>query len=294
MDKNSLIKIIDGLNSQGYLFQQRCVHEVENISPSRGWKVNVEEYPVAIHQRETEIDFILHNQSYRTYGIVECKRAHPDYLIWVFIDVKKDLGTFQATRLVVREIREGRLVYKNGIPTTIRPQSEAINITLDNDSIVTASYGLEIFTRPDKDKKPARPATIDDACYQVFKGLGGFVFEQAEQLNKFAELVNWVYVPIVITTADLYTVEYNISDVDLKTGSISIDKINESGETKKVPWVILNYGVKESIEITTIDETYHGSNASDIKRKYKSKDVLIINSLNIRPFFSKLSLETKF
>ena len=288
MDKNTLIKTIDGLNSQGYLFQQRCVHEVKNIDPSIGWKVNVKEYPVAIYEKETEIDFILHNQSYRTYAIVECKRAHPNYLIWVFTDVEKNFKTFQATHLVIREIREGRHVYRNGQPTHLRPQSVAINISLKEDSVGIASYGLEIFTKEYKNKKPARPDTISDACYQVFMGLGGFVLEQQRQLEKFPDLVDWIYIPIVITTANLYIVEYSVSDIGLETGSVSIDDINKSGRIKKVPWVILSYGVKESTQITTVDETYHGRDVRDIKEKYKSKDLFIVNSLNIQSFLSKL------
>jgi len=288
MEKNILAKIIDGLNSQGYLFQQRCLHEVKNIDSFLEWKVNVEEYPVAIYEKETEIDFVLHNQSYRTYVIVECKRAHPDYLMWVFQDVKKNSTRFQATRLVIREIREGRLVYKNNQPSRVKPQSEAINISLENDSIRIASYGLEIFNKETRGKKRARPDTINDACYQVFKGLGGFVFEQCKQLKKLPDLVDCVYIPLIITTADLYTVEYNISNVDLNTGSISVDDINKNDGIKKVPWVILNYGVKESIQITTIGETYHGRDASHIKEKYKSKDIFIVNSLNIQSFLSKL------
>jgi len=82
--------------------------------------------------------------------------------------------------------------------------------------------------------------------------------------------------------------------MNLETGSISIDETNKRGEIKKVHWLILNYKVKESIKITTIDETYHGRNARDSQEKYKSKGILVVNSLNIRPFFSKLRPGTKF
>ncbi len=283
MEANTIQKIIDGLNSQGYLFQQRCIHEIENIQRSAyGWLVAVENHPIAIHEKDTEIDFVLSTGNRHAHIIVECKRANPEYLTWAF--TKTETKQFLATTIDIPTTN-------SGIPSeTLRPESRPMTITFNNREPQFASYGLEILTKQTKGKvKPSNTKTINDACYQVLMGLGGFVFEQMEQMRKYTEGGSYGYIPMIITTAKLYLVNYCVSDINLEEGKIATDKT----KTEIVNWLVLSYGVPESIRLTDIKEkqSYAGSDPRVIKEKFRTKDIFIVNSSHIKEFLSEFDVK---
>ncbi len=78
--------LFNAVNEQGYLFSEACA---DLLSKRRtGWEVATQEYPVTLAAEDTRIDIVLRSTEHKgaedLYGIVECKRADPHYVCWLF------------------------------------------------------------------------------------------------------------------------------------------------------------------------------------------------------------------
>ena len=124
------------------------------------------------------------------------------------------------------------------------------------------------------------------------KGVGGFAQEQSDQRTKSRALFKTFFVPVVVTTAELYVAYYEIKDIDLATGKVSKDKVlfGPKGQpAEEVDWVLVDYGVGENVAPKLIPEGYHGVDPSELQ-KYKTRSIFVVNSKSLVLFFSKLHL----
>jgi len=60
--------LYEGLNQPGFLFQDLCVHIIENQWRDIGWRIEAKEYPVSSSARDTRIDIIL--RDYRVNSVI--------------------------------------------------------------------------------------------------------------------------------------------------------------------------------------------------------------------------------
>ena len=75
--------LFNGLNEQGFLFQEGCAKELPKSQSHTGWVNPVLDYSVNLPDgTNRRVDILLSRPEYRgqeAYAIIECKRAHPDY-----------------------------------------------------------------------------------------------------------------------------------------------------------------------------------------------------------------------
>ena len=84
--------LLEALNTQGYIFQEKCSTSLREARAKGDieWNVYVEEYPTSFYGEDTRVDLILekgYHTSDKNYGrflIVECKKPDPRYPAWVF------------------------------------------------------------------------------------------------------------------------------------------------------------------------------------------------------------------
>jgi hypothetical protein len=79
--------LFNALNEQGYLFQEACKYALEKKEQSTGWEVKAYEYPVSLTGEDTKVDIVLRAKRQsppELYALVECKRADPSYIYWLF------------------------------------------------------------------------------------------------------------------------------------------------------------------------------------------------------------------
>ena len=127
---------------------------------------------------------------------------------------------------------------------------------------------------------------------QVLKGVGGLAQEQVSQRNKSRELFKTFFVPIVVTTAQLYVAYYEIENIDLSTGKLSKDKVlfgPQDQPAEEVKWVLVDYGVGENVAANPIPDDYHGVDPIELQ-KHKIRSIFVVNSKSLVSFFSKLRL----
>ena len=94
------------LNIHGFSFQYAVLKEAKVCFDERKspWVFEVSEFPVAVKETPTHIDFILKNSSEPFYIVAECKRANPALSNWCFVKAPYVSRSISTGERVVREV----------------------------------------------------------------------------------------------------------------------------------------------------------------------------------------------
>ncbi len=277
--------LLNALNEQGYLFQEACEHALKNNEKVTGWEVKASEYPVSIQGQDTKVDIVLRSKiqnSPELYALVECKRADPSYVYWLFGAPGLPFGGALCSTLGF-ECRETRLD---------RPYQASRLVERLHFEISTNGAESWLEAKEVSSGRTSNPQNIENAFVQVLKGVGGFAQEQIGQRGKSRELFKSFFVPVVVTTAQLYVAYYENKNIDLSTGKISKAKVSFGSKEQpamEVEWVLLDYGVGENVAPNPIPENYHGVDPMELQ-KHKIRSIFVVNSKSLVLFFSKLRL----
>lgn len=277
--------LFNALNEQGYLFQEACEHALKKNEQATGWEVKASEYPVSLGEQETKVDIVLRSKiesSPELYALIECKRADPSYVYWLFGAPGLPFGSALCSTLGF-ECREIRTV----TPYRVSRLVERLHFEI-------STNGVESWLEAKKSsaRRSSTPQNIENAFVQVLKGVGGFAEEQIGQRSKSRELFKSFFVPVVVTTAQLYVAYYETKNIDLSAGKISKDKVNfgpKDQPAMEVEWVLLDYGVGENVAPNPIPENYHGVDPVELQ-KHKTRSIFVVNSKSLVYFFSRLRL----
>jgi hypothetical protein len=182
-------RAVTALQDHGFLFQKRCVEEIARLSGR--YKLDSEEYPVSLGDVETVIDFVLRMlDTGRTYLAFECKRAHPDYVSWVFPASQARCASPPHLLLTA--------IFSNH---TARTHESPI---MGSDPLPVVEMGLEVSCKP-KGAKSGKTDAIYAACKQAMTGIGGLVRERQRRLDS-GPTPMFFYLPVVLTSADLFVI----------------------------------------------------------------------------------------
>lgn len=274
---------VTALNEQGYAFRHRCLTEIKERAEKDGWYLEEEEYPVSTGEKEAVIDFVLgchHARNY--YFVFECKRAHPDYVAWVFADT-----------LVYRADRRLRATAAscNPSPGELKNKTacqETWDVVIEGcwEDLPFVDTGLEVLLNRKKDRI-SQSTKITEACTQALTGVAGLSGERVEQLRKSPEAGHWIYIPVVVTTAKLYHTKFRGSKISLENGTIKTDQ----AITEKILWVYYDFPIRSSLPLTPAPDNYHGTNLRDLKRRFKVKTVIIVTSSALVDLLTSMKLE---
>jgi hypothetical protein len=277
--------LLNALNEQGYLFQEACEHILRKNDEATEWEVKAYEYPVSLQGQDTQVDIVLRSKSSSSpelYALVECKRADPSYNYWLFGAPGLPFGGALCSTLGFECSKFGQNYPYRASRLVTRLQFE-VNTN-------GAESWLEVKKR--SSGRGSNPQNIENAFMQVLKGVGGLAQEQVSQRNKTRELFKTFFIPIVVTTAQLYVAYYEIENIDLSTGKLSKDKVlfgPQDQPAEEVSWVLVDYGVGENVAANPIPDDYHGVDPIELQ-KHKIRSIFVVNSKSLVSFFSKLRL----
>jgi hypothetical protein len=210
------------VNSSGFLFQLRVVHEIERSRKAHGWEILVAEHPWRDKEssREGYIDLILGKGIVRI--VIECKRVKEG--AWVFLLPNATQAGKNDTHMrCMWTAAQGR---KSG------------------------SEPLQDYRSGWHDYYPQPPSYISEFC--VVRGTGeddrpllertaGRLIEAVEALaleELFVTFNNtpghkYIYVPVIVTNADLQVCRFGTDAVPLADGRLP----EGAGEFESVPLV---------------------------------------------------------
>ncbi|MBQ10986.1 MAG: hypothetical protein CMJ45_05495 [Planctomyces sp.] len=273
--------LFNGLNEQGYLFQEACAQALLKNSRRTGWELPVWDYSVALPGGPNRrIDIVLsrpQQNGLEAFAIIECKRANPDYAFWMF--AAPDRGMPEEFHGVILP-RVGTS-YLAAMP---------FKSYFEMGAAIPISW-MEVRRDRRSNQRSSVPQTIEDAVAQVLLGTTGLAIEQFNQRTKAGMNSNQVmFFPVIVTTARLFVANYNTDDIDLESGTITREKVafGDGSLPEEERWVLINYPEGESTALAGIPDTLHSTNPADLDR-YKIRSVYVVNANHLLAFFQRLN-----
>jgi hypothetical protein len=163
------------------------------------WKYVESEYPVtATDGSQTRIDIVLKNGP--THLCLECKRPNPQYKRWNFFD--RDPNVVPGTL----SIELYQLDRNNTTPGPANGQHIILPRQARTSCPVFTAY-LEVAMKRDGNSglKASHTEALEDALRQVLKGHTGLM---AKFVNRGEQGI-YQSVPIIVTTAELFEVQFD-------------------------------------------------------------------------------------
>ena len=258
------------LNRHGYGLQYAVLKAAEELYERRRsqWAFEVAEFPVAVKGHGTRIDFILRHRDRPQYLLAECKRANPALANWCFAAAP------YVRRDRVREDVFAEHVFVGG--------NLDLHSSVKSLGAASKAYHIALETRTTNpgDTEGTGRGAIEEAATQVCRGLNGLVqfFADRQKLpNGWPELV---ISPVIVTTANLWSSEVDLSAADLATGEVPLD----AAELSPQQYVMLQYhlspGIKHGVR------TYGMEPLGQVLDREFIRTVHIVNSNHVGAFLS--------
>jgi len=242
--ENEELKAIfnNSLNTHGYPFQHAVIQAAKEAHEARAshWIFEASEFPVETNGKSTRIDFILKSDDneHNYFMIAECKRVNPAYGSWCFVKAPIVSRNWSADRFNIESLRR----YKYEDPLKVQTHGEAVAQNL--------YYHVGVAVKNNKTKGDLSGTSdhdaIEKAASQVCLGLNGLI--QLAVNVKDLVLFQKSFIPVIFTTASLWTSDCDLSSTDLASGNVDF----ASSKLEEKPWVLYQYhlspGIKHSID----------------------------------------------
>ncbi|MEK7546997.1 MAG: hypothetical protein AAB536_02355 [Patescibacteria group bacterium] len=238
-------KTIELLNSTGIPFQDWVAHCIGKV----GCYHYEPEVPYSISDYDGTIDIVaawfrsddhfLAPFQGNIFLVIEAKRADPSIKNWLFVkDVHKKYHKFYNSSFISiskNQANADETHVENGLTFPTLGYR-----TQDNfDKCINGfEYNEKFVLNRSSENKIHKP------FLQVHRGLNGFASgTPIIQKHKFDLSKRKVYLPIVVITANIFTVDYNPSDIELPGAVINPSKANLS--SKK--WITYEYPLSNQL-----------------------------------------------
>lgn len=247
----------EAFNMQGFGFHHsvlRRAFELSNLGGS-AWLLEAIEVPVEVRGKDTRVDFVLSLRSYNEqqphiYLLAECKRVNPAYGMWCFGRTPFFNRTRSSEYYVIENLKRNENIYKmdkaevfNPFVTQYPYKNNVYNIALD---VRTKNNNPNNSTGNSTGQGTPGKA-VEDAAGQILKGLNGFVEFVYKNPNILTQRKHAIFLPVIFTTAELWTTDIDISTANIDNGNLQLTK--ES--LKKQSWLGYQYhqsqGLKHSL-----------------------------------------------
>lgn len=265
--------VAKSLNSHGHPFQHRLINALQNHQEARQrWSFQVDEFPVRVQGRDTRIDLILssglHPGSTDPAGVLigECKRANPSMSNWIFFSTGRN-----KRRPVIESLCRGDLDFYTAAREV---------------SIQERIYDLGLAIRSGQQGEPGgQPlAAIDDASTQVLRCTNGFLDYMAGEGQKLWETIPVLhFLPVIFTTARLYTSSTDFGSTDLASGNVSIDLEHLAS----VDWLLCDFPVSLGLR-HSVRRMRKGGTLANARMEEFQRTVAIVNPAGLDDFVRRL------
>lgn len=273
------------LNEQGYLLHHKLVKVLQPSADQKQfkheWYVEASEVPVSLtNGDETRVDIVLrHRQSNPEnpwHVVVECKRAARDYKRWVFFsDIQYGRGPSPSSYYTEHAgLRNGW--NHQGDPDL----SQFLHTREATKDCPVFDFGLEARTEPPgRDKRASATTAIEDSLHQVTLGQTGL----ANTLRR-AHMLFFDLIPVVVTTAELMSAQFDASKVSLHDGKIAPQDL----KLKPRKWLAINYRISDVVsQHSGLDYGRNKSIAQHIGAR-QVRTVFVVQAEHIQPFLEWL------
>ena len=265
--------IIHSVNIHGVFFERACRKIIEACPP---WKVSsysvpVEFPPPSDHSRgkESNLDIwaALRRKSAADGGVrvlsllVECKKNNPEFVKWLFFPKHADKRRGQRGDEGTIPIRDLTIWHEPGSPKgwaarprIMRRMLEECPPVVDEARETRGSYS----SYKKNDKTRTANSAIAEAAYQVSLAAQAIFFAESRYLMAKLERMDmsaafpmqhlpWakqLFLPIIVTSARLFTCDFDPDDIDPVSGEIPFSK----ADLTEQPQVLYEYPLPRHLQ----------------------------------------------
>ena len=250
---------IHSLNIQGTFFERRCRYVITQVPE---WKLRPPyypvEFPIALDGRKIDrgkpSNLDIWAEWKASDGIhsimlpVECKKCNPELAHWVFFPVS---STSLSSPMVRVHQTDGR-----SYSSLIVLKSLQTDLVITDEARETRGEYQKV---KQGDKTKTANASITDAATQITIAAQFLLTQEKRIMNERLKNLNnpapplsrQVFLPPIVTTAHLFTCDFQDADVDLEKGEIPLSKASLTHH----PYLLYNYPVPYASQFMPEPET---------------------------------------
>ena len=281
LDDATQAELTKALSKEG-VFLQRYIGD---LFPS-SWKV-IEENPFTLPPslgsnigKDGRIDLIAEKTFPSALGtlILECKGSEEGQK-WIFVKSKET--SYGSTVVAVQFISKRTAIAFNGQEGDVHVDS-GINFANFPQQLLRHNMGFSLGKKGDEYSIKSNfngVMPLEKACYQVARGTIATMLEEKrpgrEQERIEGDTIDF-FIPVVVTTSELYYVDFNEGEVDSNTGNI------RKAEFYNKPWVLYSYPLSDYLQLFRA----HPSESLKIHSMKKRMDIFVVNSKYFTDFIN--------
>ena len=234
------------------------------------WIFQAAEFPVAVRGMTTKIDFVLEHRDEPRFLIAECKRANPAYLNWCFV----------RSPYTRRDPRDGELLVEH----VVREGDNQVYAGKSALGHVRSLYfGLGVELKSGEKGDPGGPGKggIEDAAGQVCLGVSGFIDFLSRHGRLLQERTKFQLIPVIFTTARIWTSDVDLSAADLSTGQLGPEELNPT----RADWIWLRYHISPDVRHETRPAGAASSLGNALDFEY-TRSIAVVSAEGIDAFLS--------
>ena len=186
------------VNASGFVFQLGVEHAIASSTPTHGWEVEAREHPWRLGEDEGFIDIVLSDGW--TRGVVECKRTRD--ASWIFLVAEPAMPT-RRMKLCWLQVEEGK----------------GALFGWDDFRINAESYESSFCIMRGQGENDT--PLLERMSSKLVRSVDALACEEAPLLPPSGQNdVTRLFVPVIITTAQLFACKVSPRSVDLTSGTI--------------------------------------------------------------------------
>jgi hypothetical protein len=140
-------------------------------------------------------------------------------------------------------------------------------------------FGVEVRASKPGDDKGESGRAIEDAVTQVLRGLNGYL-EALSQNKELFEGTKTYLLPVIFTTAQLWTSSADLGLADLSTGDIDLSK----DKFESVPWLWYQYHMSPGLKHSSIYQPKEQVKVEEFIESKYIRTVAIVSPSGIEEF----------
>jgi hypothetical protein len=238
---------IHSINIQGVFFERSC----QDIVDKSRWTLKATNLPVVFpppnapfRGEESNLDILAEYRDDVNVAtlLVECKKNNPEFVNWVFIP-RPTPGS-----VLIREVIKQR-VEANPPGSTLQPrfQQYVPNGVPMADEARETRQSYADFKKKGEMTRTSNKA-VSEAAYQVALATHALLYQEAKASVAMPFDIQ-TFLPVIVTTARLFTCEFDARDVDVTTGELPLKKAKLTAR----PYLFYEYALPPHLQLAPPD-----------------------------------------
>jgi hypothetical protein len=283
---------IQALTIHGAFFERKCQAIVHQ---AKGWSIRDTNYPVEYNGEASNLD-VWAERTYipsRLLLPIECKKNNPDFVDWIFFP----RAVRRSSELHIQTIE---VEPRPGVAGNWAIQQQLLQIKHD---LIVADEARETkgnyqLIKQRQDRTKTSNAAITEAAAQVAIASQSLIRRECQVIQQISAYnmengikdtppyYNLLCFPVIVTTANLYTCEFQEADIDLATGEIAFNQ----AKLIQRPYLLFDYPVPVALQSPPAVTRMRHEDYWEALKRASRMPIFVVQSASFPTFLERLQL----